>query len=47
VVVIATPVDLRKILRIEKPSVRVTYEIEELGSPTLEEVVGKFVKESR
>jgi predicted GTPase len=34
-VVIATPVDLSRLLRIEKPFVRVSYELEEEGEPTL------------
>lgn len=47
VVIVATPVDLRKLVTIDRPSVRVTYEIEEIGRPTLEEVVGKFLEERR
>jgi predicted GTPase len=39
VVVMATPVDLRRIMRIEKPAVRVTYELQPIGQPTLEEVL--------
>ena len=36
VVVIATPVDLRKLVRIDKPAVRAFYELEEVeGSPTI------------
>jgi len=36
VVVIATPVDLRKLVRFEKPAFRVFYELEEAkGSPTI------------
>jgi predicted GTPase len=36
VVVIATPVDLRKLVRIEKPAYRASYELEEAeGSPTI------------
>jgi len=44
VVVIGTPVDLRRVLRLNKPAVRVTYELEELTSPSLEEVLKEFVK---
>jgi predicted GTPase len=43
-VVIATPVDLTKILKINKPSVRVRYELQEIGKPDLEEVIGEFLK---
>lgn len=35
VVVIATPIDLRRIVRINQPSVRVRYELQEIGQPTL------------
>lgn len=41
-VVVGTPIDLGKQLNIEKPHVRVTYELEEIGSPNLEEVLKKF-----
>jgi predicted GTPase len=40
VVVIATPVDLGKVARFDKPSVRVRYELQEVeGYPTLSEVL--------
>ena len=40
VVVIATPVDLGRVARIEKPVVRVRYELEEAeGSPTIDQVL--------
>ncbi|HEX9712111.1 MAG TPA: cyclic 2,3-diphosphoglycerate synthase [Actinomycetota bacterium] len=35
VVVIATPVDLRRLARFDKPAVRVSYELAEEGSPTI------------
>ena len=36
VVLIATPIDLRKLVQIDKPAVRVSYELEEIeGSPTI------------
>ncbi len=40
-VIIATPVDLSRIIRIDKPMLRVSYELEELGKPTLQEIIGK------
>jgi predicted GTPase len=43
VVVIATPVDLRRILRIDRPACRVDYDIRELGRPNLEDVVKEFL----
>jgi predicted GTPase len=40
VVIIATPVDLRTLVNIEKPAVRVFYDLEEApGSPTIEDVL--------
>jgi predicted GTPase len=41
VVVIGTPIDLRRVLRINKPAVRARYNLEELSSPTLEDVLQK------
>jgi predicted GTPase len=34
-VVVATPIDLRRVAEINKPSVRVRYELQEIGRPTL------------
>jgi predicted GTPase len=39
VVVVATPVDLRRVLRIDAPVCRVRYELEEVGAPTLADVL--------
>ena len=44
VVVIGTPIDLNRIVKIKKPTVRVTYQLQEIGSPNLDEVIGGFVK---
>jgi predicted GTPase len=38
-VVIATPIDLRRIMKIKKPCVRVRYELQEIGKPDLGEVI--------
>jgi predicted GTPase len=38
-VVVGTPIDLGRLLRIDKPTVRVRYEIEEIGHPNLEDVL--------
>ncbi len=42
-VIIATPIDLGKILKMNKPSVRVKYELQEIGHPDLEEILKKFL----
>lgn len=41
-VLIATPIDLRRVMRIEKPALRVRYELQELGSPTLADLLDRF-----
>ena len=38
-VIIATPIDLRRIVKIDKPSQRVSYELQEIGQPTLMDVL--------
>lgn len=43
-VVIATPIDLTRIVKINKPIVKVEYELQEIGSPNLTEVLDAFVK---
>jgi predicted GTPase len=44
VVVIGTPIDLSRVVKIRKPTVRVTYQLQEIGAPNLEQVVARFVK---
>lgn len=41
-VVVGTPIDLARTIRIEKPSVRVRYEIEELGKPAIGALIENF-----
>ncbi len=43
-VVIGTPIDLNRIIKIKKPNTRVWYDLQEIGSPNLEEVIDDFVK---
>jgi predicted GTPase len=44
-VVIGTPIDLTRIMKINKPSQRVRYELQEIGQPTLEDILkAKFGK---
>jgi predicted GTPase len=42
-VVIGTPIDLVRVIDIQKPSVRIKYELEEVGTPNLETVLKSFV----
>lgn len=46
-VVIGTPIDLNRIVKINKPSTRVYYDLQEIGYPTLEEILNDFVKEQK
>lgn len=39
VVLIATPIDLRKVCDLTKPAIRASYELEEVSSPTLAEIL--------
>jgi predicted GTPase len=45
IVVIATPIDLNRVIKIEKPSLRVTYEVEDLTTPGLAEAIEQFTHE--
>jgi predicted GTPase len=38
-VLIGTPIDLGRVIRIDKPYQRVRYELQEIGQPTLEELL--------
>jgi predicted GTPase len=42
VVLVATPIDLRRVVRIEKPAMRVGYELQEIGKPDLMDVLARF-----
>jgi predicted GTPase len=41
-VLIATPIDLARVIQINKPSLRVTYEVEEFSHPGLLDVLSQF-----
>jgi len=43
-VVIATPIDLNRIIKINKPNTRVYYDLQEIGDPNLTQVIDEFVK---
>lgn len=46
-VIVATPIDLTRLLKIKKPWVRVMYSLQEIGLPNLTTVLSKFVKGKR
>ena len=44
-VVIGTPIDLTRIIQINKPTTRVFYDLQEIGHPNLEDVLGDFLED--
>ncbi len=42
-VIVGTPIDLTRIMKVNKPAYRVRYELQEIGKPTLEDVLKKFL----
>ncbi|HDI86008.1 MAG TPA: GTPase [Candidatus Korarchaeota archaeon] len=42
-VILGTPTDLSRYLRIDKPAVHVRYELQEIGRPNLEDVIDEFL----
>ena len=43
-IVVATPVDLARLIRLPKPHCRVRYDLEEVTRPNLSEIIGEFVR---
>jgi len=43
-VVIGTPIDLNRIIKINKPNTRVYYDLQEIGQPDLNGILDEFVK---
>ena len=46
-VLVATPVDLARILKLNKPCVRVSYEAEEVTRPGLKDILAQFTREHK
>jgi predicted GTPase len=42
-VVIGTPIDLNRVIKIKKPNTRVYYDLQEIGYPNLEEIIDQFI----
>jgi predicted GTPase len=45
-VVIGTPIDLNRLIKIRKPNTRVFYDLQEIGTPTLDEILSEFIKKN-
>jgi predicted GTPase len=46
-VIIATPIDLKRVIDIRKPCVKVDYQLQEIGQPDLDMVIGDFIKKMK
>ncbi|MCL2425762.1 MAG: cyclic 2,3-diphosphoglycerate synthase [Oscillospiraceae bacterium] len=44
-VIIATPIDLKRVIDIDKPATRVEYSLQEIGHPDVEDVLKDFIAE--
>jgi len=42
-VIIATPIDLGRVIKINKPCVKVEYSLQEIGRPDMEDVLADFI----
>jgi predicted GTPase len=43
-VIIATPIDLERVIKINKPCTRVEYSLQEIGKPDMDDVLDNFIK---
>jgi predicted GTPase len=46
-VVIATPIDLTRIVKIKQPCTRVEYALQEIGNPNMEDVMKDFIEKAK
>jgi predicted GTPase len=46
-VIIATPIDLNRIIKIRKPNTRVYYDLQEIGDPNLSQVLDGFIRRNK
>jgi predicted GTPase len=47
IVAVGTPIDLSRLIHIDRPVVRITYRVEDAGSPGLDDIVDAFVSDHR
>jgi predicted GTPase len=40
-VLIGTPIDLRRLIDLDRPALRVTYKLQEMGEPTLKDLLAE------
>jgi predicted GTPase len=47
IVIVGTPIDLSRILKVNKPMVRVGYDLQEIGSPNLYDILKDFAEKKK
>jgi predicted GTPase len=45
-VIIATPIDLTRVIQINKPNTRVEYSLQEIGRPDMDDVLKAFIEKN-
>lgn len=43
-VIIGTPIDLQRVVKIKQPTVKIGYELQEIGFPNFEQILDEFIK---
>jgi predicted GTPase len=46
-IIIGTPIDLNRVIKINKPNTRVYYDLQEIGKPDLNEILDEFLKKHK
>jgi len=46
-IIIGTPIDLNRYLKIKKPATNITYEIHSMGKPSIDNIIGNFLKRQK
>jgi predicted GTPase len=46
-ILIATPIDLKRVITIDKPTLHVRYDLQEIGHPDLGDIIDEFVKKHK
>jgi predicted GTPase len=46
-VIIATPIDLNRLIKIKQPNTRVYYDLQEIGKPDMEDILNGFLKKHK
>ncbi|PIP14545.1 MAG: hypothetical protein COX48_00250 [bacterium (Candidatus Stahlbacteria) CG23_combo_of_CG06-09_8_20_14_all_34_7] len=46
-IIVATPINLARLIKINKPAVRVSYNLQEIGKPSMTDVINDFLKSKK